>query len=103
VLCVWRSSTAHVYALDALSLSLSLSLIYLTAQGKAISVVRACGHNRQRNIRLVDQLNIIDRSEAHQSRTIELIVSSANEPDDPTTKSETACIGIGMEAAVSQP
>ena len=85
----------------SLSLSLSLSLICLTAQGKAISVVRACGHNRQRNIRLVDQLNIIDSSEAHQSRTIELIVSSANEPDGPTTKSETAC--IGMEAAVSQP
>ena len=59
VLCVWRSSTTHVYTLDALSLSLSLSLslICLTAQGKAISVVRACGHNRQRNIRLVDQLN----------------------------------------------
>jgi len=46
-------------------------------------------------------MNIIDSSEAHQSRTIELIVSSANEPDDHTTKSETAC--IGMEAAVSQP
>ena len=86
-----------MYALDALSLSLSC----VTAQGKAISVVRACGHNRQRSIRLVGQLNIIGGSEAHQSRTVELIVSSANEPDGPTTKSETAY--IGMEAAVSQP
>jgi len=47
-------------------------------------------------------MNIIDGSEAHQYRTVELIVSSANEPDDPTTKSETACTGIGIEAAVSQ-